>query len=283
VQNNNEYNPNGTRKIGTVTLRARKGSSLNAMGISFADYFKSYTGEPLPTSCSSDGEDAGVAPPPSLDSGAPEPPSGGKGGIGGSAGKGGSGGGPGPDDYLCETAFYLRPQYDSLQLELLAEAVAGGAPGDSQPCIGDQGGPLARKDSTGKLTVYGVVIGGVSSQKLQCDDGAVYATFDQSVIDFIDQAKKWVDPCAGLSTLGQCDGSVASRCTNVAEGPRRKVAFDCAQVDLTCQTQQYDGSIGCGQNTDFFQPAPAVVSTQKVDATSIGRELFRAPQAFVKR
>lgn len=267
----------GTRKLGTVTLRQRLGRTYEFLYGSFAAFFEWQMGQPLPDYCLDDA-DGGAPLPPVVDAGFPEPP--GSGGRGGTAGKGGSGGsgGGGADDYLCQYAYYLLEQYNGERLETLAEVAVGGAPGDSQPCYGDSGGPLLRKNSAGKLTVYGVVNGGRGSSRIQCDNGAIYASFDKTVLDFFEQAKKWVDPCENISTVGHCVGTRAERCTTRNEGKRRQVAFDCATVDLTCQAQS-DGSIGCGSDGTYFKPAPKYTPAHPIDLETLGKKVFKQPGA----
>jgi V8-like Glu-specific endopeptidase len=252
----------GTRKLGTLTLKARKGKTLEIMAGSFAHYFELVAEQPLPESCSYDDEDAGVSPP-LLDAGLIPPPRGGSGGFGGE----------GSEDPLCSYAEELRERYDSQFLEAMTEVVVGGAPGDSQPCYGDSGGPLLRKRNDGTLSVWGVTSGIIGVQSGRCHPyGSVYAALDTTVTDFFDKAKEWVDPCDGLSAAGRCSGAVAERCTTIAEGKRRRLAFDCASVDLTCE-RQTDGSIGCGSDAEYFPPAPEVVTTTRITRESIARKM----------
>ena len=129
--------------------------------------------------------------------------------------------------------------------------VTGGFPGDAQPCFGDSGSSLV-KYKDGKYVSYGVVSGGLGTDDLICDLGAVYATFGPEVATFLDQAKSWVDPCGDVDTRGTCDGNVAKRCTNMVEGRRRVVEFDCGLVGMECNT--LTGQVSCDANV--FGPPP---------------------------
>lgn len=156
------------------------------------------------------------------------------------------------DPWLIE---YYRTIYETTLLDIGYELVAGGAPGDAQPCYGDSGGPLLRANARGELVIYGVTSGGLGSSDLVCDNGAVYATFGPGVYEFLLASRRYVDPCGGLSYAGTCDGSVARRCTNPAEGPRRLAEFDCALVGEVCAVQP-TGEVGCGVADGEPPPEP---------------------------
>jgi hypothetical protein len=261
IQNTNYSS--GTRKLGSLTLRATSGRLYEAVFGSFEAYFKWNTGYDLPSDCElGNSDDAGVP-----------PPDGGSGGRGGAGGKGGYGG-DASYNWLCDEAIYLREYYDSVRLEPSALAIAGGLSGEAQPCEGDGGGPLLRMND-GQLTVYAILSGGMyaNAPNKICDFGAIYSAFDKTMLGFIEQAKDWVDPCAGLSSVGQCSGTVAERCSGFGEGDRRRLAFDCADVGLTCETQN-DGSIGCGADESFFPGMPVIDQTAAPDINS---QLFRSP------
>jgi hypothetical protein len=167
----------------------------------------------------------------------------GRAGAAGSGGIGNEGGGEGGEEE------YLRIIYDTTVLDEGYEVFVGGAKGDAQPCYGDSGGPLLRRNTAGELVVYGVTSGGLGSQAQVCDFGAVYATFGPGVLEFVEESRSWVDPCLGLTSSGVCEGDVAHRCTNPAEGPRRAVQFDCAMLGETCGVQS-DGAVGCGSDIE---------------------------------
>jgi hypothetical protein len=262
----------GTRKMGTLTLRARKGKTLEVMAGSFENYYRAVIEEPLPESCGFGDDDAGVDLPPTFDGGLTPPPQAGAGGWGGAGGTGGAGGEPAVD-WRCEQAKQLRDRYDTQFLEKMTEVVVGGAPGDSQPCYGDSGGPLLRKRKDGQLAIWGITSGIIGNSSSTCRSyGSVYAALDTTVTEFFDKAKEWVDPCDGLSSIGRCTGAVAERCTILAEGKRRKLAFDCSSVDLTCETQS-DGSIGCGKDAEYFAPAPTLATETPITRESVVRKM----------
>lgn len=254
----------GTRKLGSLTLRATSGRMYEAIFGSFEAYFKWNTGSDLPSDCEPRNEyDAGIP-----------LPSGGSGGRGGAGGKGGYGGYP-PYNWLCDAAIYLRENYDNVRLEPSALAFAGGLSGEAQPCDGDAGGPLLRMNEAGQLTVYAILSGGIyaNAPNKICDYGATYSAFDQTMLDFIEHAKGWVDPCAGLDSVGRCSGSVAERCSGFGEGDRRRLVFDCADVGLSCETQN-DGSIGCGADDSYFPARPII---DQAAAPDVNSQVFRSP------
>lgn len=232
----------GTRRLGSFSVRANRGRTFEALFGSFSAFFTWYTGAPPPELCGDGDADAGIDDP---------------------AGE-------------CAYTYYLRSVYDSERLDDTNEIVAGGLHGNATACYGDSGGPLLRADASGQLHVYGVVSGGISSVQLACDYGNVYAGFDAGTLAFIEHALLWVDPCAGLSVIGTCDGSVAKRCTTLREGLRRAVQLDCGAVGLTCETQR-DGSIGCGADDQSFVP-PVVQSEPPSGAAKYIPNVFIAPQ-----
>jgi hypothetical protein len=282
----------GSRRVGAVELRARSGRTFELLLGSFPAFYEWYIGEPLPAECADVEADSGggggiiIFEPAIAIPGVPRSPragtvwgaphrgqggqSGGPGKASGAAGGGeaGSGGAqPEADGGVsepvdCSFAAYVRSIYESVLLEQDGEVVVGGTEGDAQPCYGDSGSPLVRSTAAG-LVAYGVVSGGLSSRQLICDYGAVYAAFDADVLAFLERAKDWVDPCEGLTTVGVCDASVATRCSTFSEGPRRKLRFDCATVGLGCESQ-HDGSIGCGQDDSSLAPPTVRVSPDQV-------------------
>jgi hypothetical protein len=130
----------------------------------------------------------------------------------------------------------LQEDFDSERLLDGYEAVAGGRrPGDAQSCVGDSGGPLARRASDGSWQSYGVVSGSLFSTSSACDFGTVFATFGPDSLAFVHDALAWQDPCADVPVEGECRGSVAVRCeTSLLDDRRELVQRDCAQSAQDC-------------------------------------------------
>jgi hypothetical protein len=247
----------GTRRLGKETLRAREGRTLEVMFGTFERFLEWFqtgnvTAQNLIKSyerklnLASDGGAGGTGGNRTGGTG------GGAGGAGGTAGTGGGGGSDGGVDgggppSIEEIARYY---WELFVLEKGYEVVTGGVAGDSQTCYGDSGSPLL-KYLDGQFFTFGVVSGGVGSTDLVCDVGSTFATFGPEVAAFIETAKQWVDPCGDLDVVGACDGNVARRCTNAAEGRRRAIEFDCGLVGMTCNTRQ--GQVSCDDNA--FAPA----------------------------
>ncbi|HEY5957451.1 MAG TPA: hypothetical protein VIV60_12885, partial [Polyangiaceae bacterium] len=131
------------------------------------------------------------------------------------------------------------------ELDLLPEyqAFLGGRTGDAQPCFGDSGGPLVGMQG-GVRTVYGNVTSGFGSNRLLCDFGGVFAMFGPAARAFLQNALAWVDPCAGVSVKGRCEGDLAVRCTTRAEGTRRISETDCGLLGQTCGLDS-TGTVAC--------------------------------------
>ncbi len=262
----------GTRRTGNATLRAVSGKVFEIIFGSFERFESWYeTGSPGSKSLFQTGPVAPAAFLPiarslwesgvgqlegfgggagSGGASADEPPTAGAGGssAGGSASAGGEGSvggeggvsGGGGDD----SDDYLRWIYDNVVLNEGYEALWGGAEGDAQACYGDSGSPIIKMSSSGVITAYGVVSGGIGSTELICDYGGVDATFGPEVKAFLTTAAKWVDPCKGTPVEGVCSGTTAKRCTSVNEGERRLIKFDCSGIGQVCALQP-DGTAGC--------------------------------------
>lgn len=198
-----------SRRIGGLTLRALEGRTYELLFGSFEAYFKARHGAPVPAEC--------IDPTPEA-----------------------------ADSDVCRVVASDRETYETTQLEQAGEALVSGADGGSQPCYGDSGGPLLRANEAGELVAYGVVSGGVSSDQLQCDFGAIYARFTPEVLSFLQQAMTWKDPCERVPMSGMCEGDVVRRCATPAEGRRRVLELDCATVGLHCIDSPQGA--GCREN-----------------------------------
>ena len=119
----------------------------------------------------------------------------------------------------------------------------GGKCGDAQPCYGDSGGPIIGSRD-GIKTVLGNITNGFGSSRLVCDYGVVAAIFGPLTKSFLKKSLKWVDPCAGVTSKGYCDGDLAVRCTKRSEGARRLTETDCGILDQTCGVDE-SGAVAC--------------------------------------
>ena len=150
----------------------------------------------------------------------------------------------------------IQTWYDSTVIYQGYELWAGYAPGDTQTCHGDSGGPMIGKLSDGSKAIFGVVSGGWFSRDLTCDYGTFYASIGDKTHELIASALTWTDPCSdGLTVQGRCEGTVAARCTGKWEGNRRATRVDCDDVGLACG-QDAAGQVAC---VDPAQPPPAHV------------------------
>jgi hypothetical protein len=226
----------GTRRVGKQTLKGREGKVFEIMFGSFERFYEWFlTGQVDPAQfLTPPGRPTPPAEPPPP---APPPPP-----------------VPPPAPVPPDLEQIARQIYDGVVLEKDYEIVTGGTPGDAQPCFGDSGGSLIRKVDD-RFVSYGVVSGGIGSTDLICDMGTVYAAFGPETLAFIDRAKQWEDPCGDMDSQGLCDGNVAKRCTNVAEGRRRVVDFDCGLLGMTCNTRS--GQVSCDDNP-IAPPPPAM-------------------------
>lgn len=184
------------RRIGGLTLRALEGRTYELLLGSFEAYFEESRGLAVPAEC--------INPTPEA-----------------------------AQTDLCKLVESDRKVYDSTLLEQAGDMLLS-AEGGGQPCFGDSGGPLLRANEAGELVAYGVVSGGVGSNELRCDRGAIYARFTPDVQAFLEQAMQWQDPCADVPALGECVETRARRCSSLAEGKRRVVEVDCATLGLRC-------------------------------------------------
>jgi hypothetical protein len=277
---------NGTRRLGKQTLRSREGRVFEAMfGTfdNFFDWFKDGTA-PLASLAKTDGGGAGVGG--GGGDGAASGASEGTGGAGGTDGVGGAGGQvrPGVDGGPIfppppSLEDFARQIYDTTLLDAGYEVVTGGAPGDAQPCFGDSGSSLILRKQ-GKFISFGVVSGGIGSRDSLCDLGTVYATFGAGVLEFLDTAKQWTDPCGDIDTNGTCDGNTATRCTNLVEGRRRLVSFDCGSLEMTCN--MLGGQVSCDGNS-FGPQGPPSPPPPKGNPRAEVDKVFMSPDTLVGR
>jgi hypothetical protein len=262
----------GTRRVGTVKLRALSGQVFALIFGSFEAFRDWYLGL---------GYYGGIVTTFASDAGRPRP-------IDADVPDGGA---IAVDAYDWLTEYLLSLYNETVLLEGY-EAYVGNAPGNAQPCFGDSGGPLLRMVN-GELTIYGVTSGGINSSTLICDFGGVYATFGPAVAAFLKTSLAWQDPCEGLSRLGVCKRSASQRCTYPGEGKRRVVVTDCSLLGQTCVIAS-DGQALCaypGEDplaglpgtggvvaTGGSRPPSTVTVTSTATATATG--VAKAPAAI---
>lgn len=159
-------------------------------------------------------------------------------------------------EYLADDPYYgyyqeyldsLFDLYSMYELMPGSEIVAGLADKDTQSCYGDSGGPMMRFNEDGTMTIFGVVSGGLSSLRSVCDYGGVYATFRPDVIEFLQDAQAWEDPCGDVSDSGSCNGDTTlTYCrTQIVAGIREIVTTDCSASGTECVQNEYGA--GCGE------------------------------------
>jgi hypothetical protein len=150
------------------------------------------------------------------------------------------------DPSLADLAA-LRLEYDSRLLLPDHEVVTGKAPGDTQSCELDSGGPLALVAEDGSWESYGVVSAGPRLPRPICLMGQVFAVFGPITLPFLEAERAWEDPCGDVTTSGRCDGARLSRCeSSFISGVRRLVETDCAAAGETCSTTTLAGAACSG-------------------------------------
>ena len=143
----------------------------------------------------------------------------------------------------------LLGYFESIELLPEHEVAAGNGPHDTQSCNGDSGGPLVRYEAGVGFRTYGVVSGGFSSNRSWCDYGTVFATFGPEVMDFIETAQEWEDPCGEVTVAGACSDNIAQNCvTDVLYGIRELTEQDCGEIGETCELSS--GGAACGTPPD---------------------------------
>jgi hypothetical protein len=129
----------------------------------------------------------------------------------------------------------LRAEFDAAILLPDHEVVTGKAPGDTQSCELDSGGPLALVTENGDWESYGVVSAGPRLERPICAFGQVFAVFGPLTHAFLDAERVWEDPCGDESSIGRCEGDRVVRCeSSFATGVRRRVELDCSASGGTC-------------------------------------------------
>lgn len=138
------------------------------------------------------------------------------------------------------------------------EAFFGGQDADARLTSGDAGGPLLLQERTPQGV--NTFLYGVFSESFYTEEkfyGSFFALFGPEARKAIEKAQAWVDPCIteqGMESVnGHCEGAVAVRCTDIAEGPRSLSKVDCAELDLVCVVGER-GAVGCGE---LQEPPPS--------------------------
>jgi hypothetical protein len=122
----------------------------------------------------------------------------------------------------------LQQEYDGSRLLPGDEIVTGKAPGDSQSCEVDSGGPLLRFTREGVWETYAVVSSGLRLERPLCAFGQIFASFGPSTFDFLAAERGWQDPCGDVGATTDCVAGVRQRCqTSFAQGVRRLVEEAC--------------------------------------------------------
>jgi trypsin len=129
----------------------------------------------------------------------------------------------------------LRAEFDAAQLLPGEEVIGGKAPGDSQNCELDSGGPLALVTADGQWQAFGVESAGPRTIRPVCALGDIFSVFGPITFPFLEGEKSWVDPCGDVSVGGECEGDQLRRCeSSFASNLRRLVEEDCAASGGIC-------------------------------------------------
>jgi hypothetical protein len=150
----------------------------------------------------------------------------------------------------------LRAEFDAAQLLPGEEVVTGKAPGDTQSCELDSGGPLALVEADGDWQTFGVVSAGPRSTRPICAFGQLFSVFGPITFPFLESERSWVDPCGDVSIAGECEGDQLRRCeSSFASNVRRLVEEDCAASGGSCVVS--DGGVACSVPGDAGSDAAA--------------------------
>ena len=134
--------------------------------------------------------------------------------------------------FVSNSAADLGALYNQ-EMKSGSEVFLGAAEGDAQVCHGDSGGPLLQ-NVNGELVVQGVLSAmPFAGARLSCQSGAIYELPTSAPARAL-IAASLIDPCAGVPSVGRCEGDVAVRCTRPDEGPRRLVKTDCSAILQHC-------------------------------------------------
>jgi hypothetical protein len=140
------------------------------------------------------------------------------------------------DPSLADLAA-LRAEFDASILMPDEEVVTGKAPGDTQSCELDSGGPLALVTPEGQWESYGVVSAGPRLDRPICAFGQVFAVFGPVTYPFLEAERAWEDPCGDVPREGECEGDHLLRCeSSFATGVRRLVEEDCSAAGAVCSS-----------------------------------------------
>jgi hypothetical protein len=151
----------------------------------------------------------------------------------------------------------LRAEFDAAILLPDHEVVTGKAPGDTQSCELDSGGPLALVTENGDWESYGVVSAGPRLGRPICAFGQVFAVFGPLTYAFLESERAWDDPCGNVSALGRCEGDRLVRCeSSFATGVRRRVEVDCSASGSACEASGGGASCSGSGAGGAAEPVP---------------------------
>jgi hypothetical protein len=141
----------------------------------------------------------------------------------------------------------LRAEFDAALLMADYEVVTGKAPGDTQSCELDSGGPLALVDENGDWESYGVVSAGPRLDRPICAFGQVFAVFGPLTYSFLEAERTWEDPCGDVDAAGRCAGPRLVRCeSSFATNVRQLVETDCSASGGACVESTEGASCAAG-------------------------------------